>query len=298
MTEIALLDGSIGQELVHRSGDAATPLWSTQVMIDHPDLVREVHAAYFDAGATIASTNTYAVYESRLDHVGLGDRVDDLLDAALDAADAAREAAGGGRIAGCMGPLLATYRPDLMPDADVAAARFARMAAHLAPRCDLLLIETVSSILEGEGALRGGTGHGVPVWIAFTVEDHDGTRLRSGEPLSEAQALIEAHRPEAVLLNCSRPEAIGAGLPIIAKSGLPFGGYANGFVEVAEEFKKDMPTVDSLQHRADMTPERYADHVMGWVDHGATIVGGCCEIGPAHIAEIARRLSAGGHTIV
>jgi homocysteine S-methyltransferase len=37
---------------------------------------------------------------------------------------------------------------------------------------------------------------------------------------------------------------------------------------------------------------------MGWVDAGATIVGGCCEVGPAHIAELARRLTAAGHKIV
>jgi homocysteine S-methyltransferase len=47
-----------------------------------------------------------------------------------------------------------------------------------------------------------------------------------------------------------------------------------------------------------MTPEAYADHAMAWVDQGATIVGGCCEVSPAHIAEIARRLRAAGHTIV
>ena len=49
MADITLLDGSIGQELVKRSGDRATPLWSTQVMIDHPELVRDVHTDYFRA---------------------------------------------------------------------------------------------------------------------------------------------------------------------------------------------------------------------------------------------------------
>ena len=51
MTDITLLDGGMGQELVARSGDAPTPLWSTQVMIDHPGLVRQVHEDYFGAGA-------------------------------------------------------------------------------------------------------------------------------------------------------------------------------------------------------------------------------------------------------
>jgi homocysteine S-methyltransferase len=38
-----------------------------------------------------------------------------------------------------------------------------------------------------------------------------------------------------------------------------------------------------------MTPAVYADHVQAWIDAGATIVGGCCEIGPPHIAELYRR---------
>ncbi|TMM52372.1 homocysteine S-methyltransferase family protein [Sulfitobacter sabulilitoris] len=298
MTDITLLDGSIGQELVKRSGDPATPLWSTQVMIDHPALVAAVHADYFAAGATIASTNTYATYESRLEKVGLGDRVDELIATALDQAETARTAHGSGRIAGVIGPLLASYRPDLVVPPEDAAARFGARAARLVPRVDLLLAETVSSLNEAEGALRGGTGHGKPFWIAFTVEDHDGTRLRSGEPLSDVLALIAAYRPDAVLINCTRPEAIAAALPILAQSGLPFGAYANGFVEVSEEFKADMPTVDALQNRTDLTPAAYADMAMGWVGQGATIIGGCCEVGPDHIAEIARRLRRAGHAIV
>ncbi len=298
MADITLLDGSIGQELVHRSGDAATPLWSTQVMIDHPDLVGAVHADYFAAGATIASTNTYAIYESRLDAVGLGDKVQSLIDTALTQAENARDNFGTGRIAGVMGPLLASYRPDLVLDVDVAAARFAARASLLVQRVDLLLIETVSSVNEAAGALRGGTGHGKPLWIAFTVSDHDGTRLRSGEPLSDVLPLIAAHSPAAVLINCTRPESVVDALSVLSGSGVPFGAYANGFVEVSEAFKADMPTVDSLQARTDLTPMAYADKVMEWIDAGATIVGGCCEVGPAHITEIARRLRAAGHRIV
>jgi S-methylmethionine-dependent homocysteine/selenocysteine methylase len=298
MTDITLLDGSIGQELVHRSGDKATPLWSQQVMIDHPDLVGALHADYYAAGATVASTNTYGLYESRLAHAGLADRIDGLIDTALEQAEMARDRAGGGRIAGSMGPLMASYRPDLVVPPDEAAARFADRARRLAPRVDLLLIETISSLTEAEGALKGGTGHGKPLWVGFSVEDHDGTRLRSGEPVEALLPLIEAHGPDAVLVNCTRPEAVMAALPILARAGLPFGAYANGFVEVSEAFKADRATVDALENRTDLPPATYADHVMGWIAEGATIVGGCCEVGPAHIAEIARRLRGAGHRIV
>ena len=66
MAEITLLDGGMGQELVHRAGDKPTPLWSTQVMVDHPGLVAEVHRDFTKAGATIATTNTYAIHHDRL----------------------------------------------------------------------------------------------------------------------------------------------------------------------------------------------------------------------------------------
>jgi S-methylmethionine-dependent homocysteine/selenocysteine methylase len=102
----------------------------------------------------------------------------------------------------------------------------------------------------------------------------------------------------ALLLNCSSPEAITTALNQIKGASLPFGAYANGFEKIADGFLKDKPTVDALTLRRDFTPAAYADHVMNWVDHGATIVGGCCEVSPAHIAEIARRLRAAGHTIV
>ncbi|MDA8587001.1 homocysteine S-methyltransferase family protein, partial [Rhodobacteraceae bacterium] len=58
---ITILDGGMGQELLARTGAAPTGLWSTQVMMDHPDAVRAIHDDYFAAGADIATTNTYAI---------------------------------------------------------------------------------------------------------------------------------------------------------------------------------------------------------------------------------------------
>jgi len=297
MAEITLLDGSIGQELVKRSGDRATPLWSTQVMIDHPEMVGAVHADYFACGATVATTNTYAVHRSRLERVGLEDQLQRLLDTALGQAEAARSANEGGRIAGALGPLLASYRPDLKPDVTFAGERFAEIVNLMADRVDLLLAETVSSLQEAQGVFAGVASSDKPLWIAFSVDDDDASKLRSGEALRDILPLIAVHKPAAVLLNCSTPEAINAGLPIIAQAGVPYGAYANGFTKISDGFKSDFPTVDALTARNDLSPATYADCAMAWVDQGATIIGGCCEVGPAHIAEIAKRLRAAGHTI-
>ncbi|UWQ41184.1 homocysteine S-methyltransferase family protein [Leisingera aquaemixtae] len=298
MAEITLLDGSIGQEVVKRSGDRATPLWSTAVMMDRPEVVGSIHADYFAAGATIATTNTYAVLRDRLKRAGIEDHFEELLEKAAAQATAARDAHGSGRIAAALGPLIASYRPDICPPHDEAKHIYAELVSRLDPSADLFLIETVSSVEQAKGALLGCAGTDKPVWLAVSVKDDDGTRLRSGEPLAALAPLVEEFQPDAVMINCSRPEVVGSGLDIIKGFGKPFGAYANGFTRISEGFLKDAPTVDALEQRRDLGPEPYAALAMGWVAQGATIVGGCCEIGPDHIAELARQLRAAGHRIV
>lgn len=296
MTQITLLDGGMGQELVHRAGDRPTPLWSTQVMQDHPGLVRAVHSDYFEAGATVATTNTYAILRDRLVAAGLEAQFEALHQLALSEAEQARDAHGTGRIAGAIGPLGASYRPDLHPDPAQAVPLYAEIAQILAPHVDVILCETVVSLAHVKSVLAGALTAGKPVWIAVSVDDTDGSLLRSGEKLADAIPLLDG--ADAVLANCSAPEAMPAALEQLALSGLPFGAYANGFTMITQDFLEDSPTVDSLSARQDMGPDTYADHVMAWVEMGATIVGGCCETGPAHIAEIARRLRAKGYEIV
>ena len=57
-------------------------------------------------------------------------------------------------------------------------------------------------------------------------------------------------------------------------------------------------TVDELTARTDLPPTKYAEYAMAWIETGAQIIGGCCEISPAHIAELAKQISAKGHDIV
>ncbi len=298
MADITLLDGGMGQELVHRAGDKPTPLWSTQIMLDHPGLVTEVHADFFAAGATIATTNSYAIHHDRLTDTPVEGAFSALHQSALLEARAARRAHGSGRVAGAIGPLGASYRPDLHPASDVAVPLFSEVANLLEPSCDLLIGETIASLDHGRDILAACTPTGKPVWLAFTVDDTDGSKLRSGEAVADALAVAEQGGASAILINCSTPEAIKPALAALAGTTLPYGAYANGFENISDGFLGDKPTVDSLSLRRDFTPDLYADHVMAWIASGATIVGGCCEVGPAHIAEIARRLCAAGHTIV
>ena len=298
MSEITLLDGSIGQELVKRAGKAPTPLWSTTVMIDQPEILRDVHAEYFNVGASVATTNTYPVLHDRLVRAGLQDQIETLWAQAVKSAQSARNAHGSGRIAGSIGPLIASYRPDICPSAAEAEELYKDVVDALAPHVDLLLIETMSSVDQADGALRAAMKSGRPVWIAVSVEDFDGSKLRSGENLADLAPVLNRHDTDAILINCSRPEAVSTAVDIVAQFGRPFGAYANGFTKIAQGFLKDAPTVDALQERSDLSPAAYADFAMGWIDQGATIVGGCCEVGPDHIAKLAMRIKAAGHHIV
>src|SRR5690606_27555903 len=145
---------------------------------------------YFDAGATIASANSYALHRDRLARAGIDDQFATLIDAALGEAEAARTAHGGGRIAGTLGPLGASYRPDICPPPEVAGPVYAEFVALMKGRVDLLLIETAALLKQAEGALIGCAGADCPVWLSVTTMDDDGTRLRSGEALGELAEII------------------------------------------------------------------------------------------------------------
>ena len=253
MAEITLMDGGMGQELVRRSGDTPTALWSTQVMQDHPGLVQSIHADFFAAGATIATSNTYALHRDRMVGTEVEGLMPDLYARALKEVTAARAHHGSGRIAGAIGPLVASYRPDLHPASEQAVALFTEVAGFLAQDCDLVICETVASLAHARDVLTAAATAGKPIWLAMTVDDRDGTRLRSGEPVADVLSIAE-NGAAALLLNCSSPEAITTALHQIKGTTLPFGAYANGFEKIADGFLKDKPTVDALTTRHDFTP--------------------------------------------
>ena len=286
---ITILDGSIGQELVNRSKQTPTGLWSTRTMIEMPELVEQLHRDYFAAGAEVATTNTYALHHDRLRRHGLEGEFERLHRQACQLAVDARNAHGGGMVAGSMGPTGWSYRPDLAPPADEAAELYAEIAAIQSDYVDLLILETMASVDQARGALMGARVGGKPIWLAVSVDDQDGTRLRSLEPVSEILPLVEEFEPAALLLNCSMPEAISQAMPLLTSAGVPIGAYANGFTGIVAEFKKADSSVDALAARTDLGPESYADFADEWINLGATIVGGCCEVGPAHIREIVAR---------
>lgn len=292
---ILVMDGGMGQELVGRSKATPTGLWSTQIMIDHPELVREIHDDFFAAGAEVATVNSYAIHRDRLGPEGIEDRFEELHQLACEIACRSRDAFGSGIVAGSLGPLGWSYSHDGAPPAERATELYDEICRIQADFVDVFLIETIASIEQARAAMAGALGHGKPVWLGLTVDDSDGTCLRSGEKLDQVLNPHETNQPQALLLNCSIPEAITQGLQTISDVEIPLGAFANGFTEINAEFLKKGSTVSSLSSRTDLTPETYADHAEEWARLGASMIGGCCEVGPAHIAELARRFKTGSN---
>ena len=295
---IVLMDGGMGQELVRRSSHEPTPLWSARILMDEPDLVEAVHRDYVAAGAKVLIVNSYSATPERLARDGDVAWFEELQAKAIEVA---RRAAGPDTvIAGCLPPLFGSYHPEHAPDFDACLARYREIVAEQAGKVDVVAGETLGSRREAVAATRACVEAGVPIWCGITVDDGDGTKLRSGEDVADVAAAVADAGAEAVCVNCSRPEAVGTAIGIIAATvgdRVAVGGWANGFVDAGADLAIG-GTVDAMAVRRDLGPEPYADHAMEWIAAGATIVGGCCEVGPAHIGHLAARLSAAGHDIV
>ena len=291
-SDVVLLDGGMGQELLKRSGAAPTPLWSAQVLMDKPDIVRDLHVDFIKAGAKVITLNSYSATPERLARdadeslfEGLQTRA---IEVALEARDMAR--VDNVRIAGCLPPLYASYRPDQAPEFDVMLETYRRIVKAQQASVDLFMCETMASNAEARASATAAKESHQPVWVALTVEDNDSANLRNGESLQSAVQMLDELQVDAKLINCSKPEAISAAWSALSSGTGPIGAYANGFTSISA--LKPGGTVDTLQARHDLGPEQYADFAMEWVEKGASIIGGCCEVGPAHIAVIANRLRA------
>lgn len=294
---IALLDGGMGQELIRRSELPPTPIWATRVLLDSPEIVETLHIDFIRAGAKVISLNNYTATPTRLARDASVDLFEPIHKEAIRVAHAAREKSGADniQISGCLPPLVASYKPDLVPSYEACLEEYRKIAAIQADGVDVLFCETMATIREAEAAAMAANETGLPVVISFTLDDDNPRCLRSGETLIEGVKAVEALGVEAVMVNCSMPETITAALPSLVKAFPKVGAYANGFQSIAG--LEAGGTVSELKARRDLTPEKYANYVLEWAAMGAQILGGCCEVGPAHIAAINRALLANNYVV-
>jgi S-methylmethionine-dependent homocysteine/selenocysteine methylase len=303
---VVLLDGGTGRELMRIGAPFRQPEWSALALMEAPQYVTEVHRRYIHAGAEIITTNSYAVVPF---HIGAQcfERAGAAL-AAL-AGKLARAAANEAplrrvQVAGSLPPVCGSYRPDLF-NALVARPVLQRLVAALEPYVDLWLSETVSSQAEMQLMSEVLAGTRQPWWVSYTLADQatrsPGARLRSGEPVGAAVADAVRRGARAVLFNCCQPEVIGEAIGA-AKRALNadalqgagetvlIGAYANAF---AAQTATASANAELHDLRADLGPTEYLVWAQQWLLEGADIIGGCCGVGPEHIALIGELLRHG-----
>lgn len=294
--QITILDGGLGQELRARAPEVDTALWSAQFLLDAPEAVRDVHRSYIDAGADVITTNSYITTRPRLEKMGVGERFVELNTLSGILAGQAREDVGRDvKIAGSLPPLLGSYRADLVLPFDEAEPLYREQAEVLAPYVDFFICETMSSAAEARAAASAARSVGKPVWVSWTLSDtvkHGGeAALRSGESIDVGAKAIEDLNVDAVLANCSAPETLTTVMSALKRcKAKGFGGYANGFSMIPDKWAIADSGIEALGTREDLGPDAYAAFAGKWLEAGATIIGGCCEVGPAHIARLAQIL--------
>lgn len=293
-----LLDGATGTELDRRGVDTSLPLWSARALIENPDAVRSIHAAYIAAGADLITTNTFRTHRRTLERAGQIGRARELTQLAVQLAREAISQSGQEvYIAGSMSPLEDCYSPQLVPAVDELRAEHFEMARDLADAgCDVLLIETMNTIREAVVAVEAAKSTGLPVCVSFVVgpngrpPDESGAAhyneamlLLSGESIEDAVQAVSGLQPAAILINCVPFAVIDRAFDLLRaactalRCEASVGLYAN--VGHADE-AVGWTLTDDVQ------PAVYADRVREWLERGAKIVGGCCGTTPEHIAAI------------
>lgn len=298
---LTILDGGTGHQLKAMGIEISGPVGSMRrflgvavANVEKPQMVKDAHLAYIDAGAEIITTNNYACVPKCLEHATTGDaslHKDGIAGMVAEAGKLARASCDErpgckAKVAGCLPPLAESYRADKVGPFEENLKQYEIIAKSIAPYSDLLLCETMSTADEARAAVTAAVSTGLPIWVSWTLNENKPV-LRSGESIKdavEAVQRVKGAKIEACLFNCTSPEIITEAMPILCKlvpPGIRIGAYANGFC-TAES--------GSGEYR-DLSPEEYHDSFAAkWIESGATIVGGCCGVFPRHISHLTKML--------
>lgn len=296
MSNIIILDGGMGRELVRRKAPFQQPEWSALALYQQPSAVQAIHEDFIRSGSQIITTNSYAVVPFHIGEQRFQAEGKSLADLAGRLAKSAVQNSGVSavKIAGSIPPLFGSYRFDLYePNRVQEVAQ--PLIDGLSPYADFWLCETQSSATEPQAIKPLLPKDERPLWTSFTLQDDEATDvpcLRSGETVQSAVEKMIELGVEAILFNCSQPEVIEQAISVTqatlqAKHAehIQIGAYANAFPPQP----KDATANEGLDDiRDDLNPQQYLAWTKKWIAKGATIVGGCCGIGPEHIAALAK----------
>ncbi|WP_312804899.1 homocysteine S-methyltransferase family protein [Agrobacterium cavarae] len=301
MGDIRILDGGMSRELQRLGAELKQPEWSALALIHAPDIVRQVHAEFIEAGADVVTTNSYALVPFHIGEERFRKDGASLIALSGRLAREAADASGRGvTVAGSLPPIFGSYEPQNF-DASRVQDYLGVLVENLDPFVDVWLGETLSLIAEGEAVRQAVAKSGKPFWISFTLDDDTAQvngaepKLRSGETVRAAAEWAAGSGAAALLFNCSKPEVMKAAVDTAATTfkekdaSLEIGVYANAF----EGEQGETAANEGLHStRADLTDDIYSRFACTWADAGATMIGGCCGIGAAHIHKVAGALRA------
>lgn len=289
---VVLLDGGLATELERRGKDLHDPLWSARVLVEDPDVIRDVHEAYFAAGADIAISSSYQATFEGLAGRGIGR--DEAAALMRRSVELAREAAPDGRlVAASVGPygaILAngaeyTGEYDRGED-ELVEFHAPRMEVLADARPDLFAIETIPSIVEARALVRAlERVPDTPAWVSFSCRD--GAHICDGTPFEDAvDVVITSPNVVAVGVNCTSPLHVESLVEVAAeRADRPVVCYPNrgSFWDPVRRAWTDPPRQDA---RPPLRP-------VAWRDAGARLIGGCCGTTPEDIRSIAVALGRG-----
>jgi homocysteine S-methyltransferase len=292
-----VLDGGLATELERRGVDLDDRLWSAGALLERPELVREVHRDYLEAGADCLVAASYqATFEALADRGFDAAGAEGVLRGAVELAIEARDAfwsshgRGGTRrrplVAASVGPYGAfladgsEYRGDYGLEVEALAAFHHRRLEVLARSgVELLAVETVPSYPEAVAIARLlDAADGVAAWVSFCCRDRE--TLGDGTPIERAVAAVEAcPRVVAVGVNCTAPDHVEALLRraagVTAKPLVAYPNSGEGYDARERRWTPAAAVCGTL-----------ASYAVTWHRAGARLIGGCCRTGPSDIRAL------------
>lgn len=301
---VTVLDGGLATSLQAVGYDLTDDLWSAKVLLEDPDAIRRVHTDFLLAGADCITVGTYQASVAGFVARGLTrDRAVAVLGRGVGLALEARDAFWSDAehrehrlpplVAASVGPYGA-YRADGseytgeygLSDDDLLNFHEERWRILAESAADLMACETIPSMQEAEVLLE--LLRRTPdrwAWMSFTCRD--GAHLSDGTPLSAAARSCGAvPRVAAVGINCTRPEHVPELISVLrSATEKPIIVYPNA----GGRYDATRKTWKGRAPRRD-----WPAMAVEWRDMGASVIGGCCRVGPADISLMRSRLLPSG----
>lgn len=295
---VKLLDGGNGTELQRRGVPMATQSWCGPVAPEHLPTLEAIHRDYIDAGADIITANTYSTSRLLLELDGIGSEFDRINRAAVRTAQRARDVSGRDDllIAGSLshrGPIAqGTAAPDTSGHATPVAMADAlcELAQLLRDECcDLVLLEMMYDPALIPTVLDAAAESGLPVWVGFSarraIDGHVlGFDPGEEQPFAEVVAALASRDVAAAGIMHTPSDLVSDALSVLKSvyDGPLLAYPDSGYFKSPNWQFEDVIAPDDLRAYAET-----------WVAEGVQILGGCCGLGPDHIASLAPLRRAG-----